>query len=220
MSCLRLLSFSLALLLVLVSNAAAAPHEGYYVGAYFGMTSLNSVEAEDNLGLFILDSDPGQTFALTLGYDLPIEGSLGNGRLELEYNQSNNDLTQATFSDSSVSADGSLSIQSLMFTSFATFEKIFGMNPYAGLGLGAAQVKMDKLTATGQPLIDDKDMVFAGQAGGGVTIEMTPSLRLDIGYRFFLSAKPEFLEADGRNVSVDISGHRAMLGLVWLFDKK
>jgi opacity protein-like surface antigen len=219
MNSLRQLILVPALVMLMLGSAAAQRHEGYYLGAYFGLPLMDSVEAKDDLGRFNLNADTGQLYALTLGYDLPVEGLLGNGRIELEYNQRSHDISSADFRTGRVAATGSLQVQQLMLNSFAIFPEVgfFAMTPYVGVGIGAAQVKVDQLTVIGQPLLDDESLVFAAQAGCGLQKELTSRLRLDLGYRYAYITDPELTESDGRKVELSVGGHQGMLGLVLLF---
>jgi len=207
------------LLVLWAGSALADQHQGIYLGAYFGAPYLNTVEAQDNLGRFNLNADFGPMYALTLGYDLPVEGLLGNGRVELEYNQRSQDFTTADFSSSSVAASGSLQVQQLMLSSVATFPEIrlFALTPYVGLGVGAAQVKVDQLQVDGTAFLNDDSLVFAAQGSVGLQKNLTSWLRLDLGYRYTYIADPELTEVDGRKVKLAVSAHQGMLGLVFLF---
>ena len=217
---LRLLLLTPLLFCILLDSASAnSPigHSGYYLGVAGAVSVLGTAKAEDNLGSYNLKSDPGTLLSLQVGYDLPVGGLFGNGRVELEYNQWNNDFTKVEFRDGTFDTRGSLKGRSLMLNSFATFPNGTRLTPYAGVGLGVAQLKIDQLTIDPKPLINDKDMIFAGQGGCGIGVEINSHLRLDLGYRYFASVRPELKDADGRKVKLNLNAHRLMLGLVLLF---
>lgn len=217
MDSLRQLILIPALLILLLGTAFAEQHEGYYAGAAYGVAYTDAVAAKDDLGRFYLNGDLGGAYVLSLGYDLPAGGRFGNGRVELAYSQSTHDFTTAEFSSGEVAASGSLLVQRLMLNSFATFREDHALTPYLGVGLGAAQVRLDKLKIIGSPLIDDEDLVFAAQFGCGITTDLTSWLRLDLGYRYSYIQAPELAETDGRKVKLDVNSHLGLLGLVYLF---
>lgn len=217
MNNLRHLTRSLFLILLFTGAAWALPHQGFYAGGYFGVPVVEGITAKDDLGSFNLETDPGRFFAGTLGYDLPVGSALGDGRLEIEYARRSNGFSEAEFSDGLVPADGDLVVESLMLNSFAVFRTDTRLQPYVGLGLGAARVSVDTLTVTGAPLIDDEELVFAWQGGCGIAVEITSFLRLDLGYRYFATLRSDLTEADGRPVTLEYAAHTGMLGLVVKF---
>jgi opacity protein-like surface antigen len=218
----RLCLVVVTLLLVcvpLVSSPAAAQerHAGLYVGLNSGLSLVGTSEANDDLGRYNLKSEAGALYGLVLGYDLPPGGPLGDGRVELAYQSWSNDVTEAEFTDGSFSAAGSLSGSSLLLNSFATFPSATRWTPYVGLGLGVANIRLDQLVVDASPWLDDENLVLAGQAGCGLELRLRQDLRLDLGYRYFLSATAEFEDAAGRRVQLRLSSQRLLLGLAYLF---
>lgn len=217
MKFLRQFLLLLSLLFVACGVALAEPHDGFYLGASVATPVLNTMTAEDDLGTFTLDTDPGSRFALTLGYDLSDMDWGSGGRIELEYAESSNTFTKATFSDAVVAAKGEVTVRSLLLNSFAVYHNGTPVVPYLGLGLGGAQIKIAGLTVGAQALIDDEVLVFACQGGAGIDIDVTSWLRLDIGYRFLYLQQPEFTESDGRLVTLDYGAHSVIAGAVIKF---
>lgn len=199
-------------------NAAAQDrHLGYYASLALGVPAPGTVEADDNLGRFNLDIDPGYAVAASVGVDLAANKTRGRGRVEVEYCYRSNGLNEVEFSDRSLSGNGDLVVQSLMLNSFAVVPTGRKLQPYFGLGVGAAQLKADGLTVGGRPLLDDDDLSFAWQLGAGFEMSLSQTLRLDLGYRYFSIFQPELKEADGRAVDIDYAAHTGMVGLVYLF---
>lgn len=201
------------LLLLALCGPAWSAHQGVYLGASYGMTLLSEAEAKDALGTFNLDFEPGQVAALALGYDLDPQGLLGDGRLELEYARRSNALEEVDFLEGKVDGDGDLRAESLLLNTWGVYRGFRGWVPYLGAGIGAARLTADDLKVFGQPLADDDKVVFAYQLGIGVDFPLTQSLSLDLGYRFFGTARPEFTAADGSKFKTRYLSHSALLGL-------
>ena len=197
--------------------AGAEVHDGLYAGLYAGMPILEDATAEDALGSYNLETDPGSLYAFTLGYDLPSGSPVGDGRIELEYAWRSNDYSEATISDTAVDADGSVEASSLLINSFAAFRNRTPVTPYLGVGIGAAQVTIDKLVVDGVPVMEDDDLVFAWQAGVGLDIDLTRWLRLDVGYRYFATGNSKFNDIDGNEVKLEYTAHTALVGVVVKF---
>ena len=214
---LRRLLMVLFLVCLLCTTAGAEVHDGLYTGLYAGMPVLEDATAQDALGSYNLETDPGSLLAITFGYELPPGSPVGDGRIELEYAWRSNDYSQATFSDTAVSADGSVTASSLMLNSFAAFRNRTPVTPYLGVGVGAAQLTIDKLVVDGVPLIDDDTMVFAWQAGAGFDFDITRRLRLDAGYRYFATRNSKFNDTSGNKVKLEYTAHTALVGVVVKF---
>jgi opacity protein-like surface antigen len=69
------------------------------------------------------------------------------------------------------------------------------------------------LTVTGAALAKGSDSVPAYQLGGGIDFVLTEHLNLDLGYRFFGTARPKFIESNGQSVKTDYFNHSALIGL-------
>jgi opacity protein-like surface antigen len=200
-------------MLLALCGPAWSAHQGVYLGAFYGVTLLHEAEARDALGTFNLDFEPGQVAALTLGYDLDPQGLLGDGRLELEYARRSNTLDQVDFLEGKVDGEGDLQAESLLLNTYGVYRGFRGWVPYFGAGIGAARITADDLRVFGQPLADDDKVVFAYQLGIGADIPLTPSLSLDLGYRFFGTARPEFTATDGSKFKTRYLSQSALLGL-------
>ncbi|AMV72481.1 outer membrane beta-barrel protein [Desulfuromonas carbonis] len=214
---LRQFLMALALVGLLCTTAAAEVHDGLYAGLYGGLPVLEDATAQDALGSYNLETDPGSLYALTLGYELPPGSPVGDGRLELDVARRSNDYSQATFSDTAVSAEGTVSADSLLLNSFAAFRNRSPVTPYLGVGAGVAQLTVDNLVVDGVPLIDDDTLVFAWQAGCGLDIDLTRWLRLDVGYRYFATQNTKFNNTSGNKVKLEYTAHTALVGVVVKF---
>lgn len=198
---------------LLLSAPALAQHSGPYVGAFLGGSALMNSKSSDNLGDSRLAYKPALMEGAMLGWDLEPGNALGEGRLELEYSHRSNALDKATFNTGSVPGGGKMTADSLLFNCIGVFRDDTIWSPYLGLGLGAAQLKADSLTVTGAPFSNDSAVVFAYQVLAGFDIALSKHFSLDLGYRYFSTARPTFTEADGRKLTMDYVNHSATLGL-------
>ncbi|HKI52377.1 MAG TPA: outer membrane beta-barrel protein [Geothermobacteraceae bacterium] len=204
-------------LLLLAGTAGAESHHGYYAGAWYGISAFETSTANDDLGSFNLEADQDSFWGISFGYDLPSQSTGANGRVEIEYGHRSNSFDNGQFNNGAFAASGDVQVESLLLNSFAVFPNQTRVSPYLGLGLGGAKLTIDNLQIDGQPFIDDECLVFAWQLGGGLEIELTRSLRVDLGYRYFSVYQPELNEVDGRKVKPDYTAHSGMLGVVWMF---
>jgi opacity protein-like surface antigen len=154
--------------------------------------------------------------AVTVGYDFPFGGIQGGGRVEIEFGHRGNKASEAKFSDGKFSAAGDFEVQSLLVNSFAVLGNDTLMTPYFGIGIGGARVKADDLVVASQLMIDEECLVFAYQGGGGIDLRITNSMRLDLGYRYFGTTRPEFREMDGRKVKLEYGAHTGIVGLIYM----
>jgi opacity protein-like surface antigen len=196
------------------SVSARAQHSGPYVGAFLGGSALMSGKSTDSQGDFRLSYKPALVEGGVAGWDLEPGNALGEGRLELEYSHRSNPLDKATFSTGNVPGGGKVTADSLLFNCIGVFRDDTIWSPYLGVGLGAARLKADNLTVTGQQLSNDSAVVFAYQVQTGLDIALSKNFSLDFGYRYFSTARPTFREATGgRKFTLDYINHSAVFGL-------
>jgi opacity protein-like surface antigen len=201
-------------LALLTCSPALAAHNGPYIGGYGGMNIVPSTRSNDSSGSFNLSYKPAVQWGGMIGWDLGSGNMLGGeGRVEVEYSRHANKLDTAVFSTGKVSAGGTLNVDSLLLSSYYVYRTTSIFSPYLGVGLGAAQVRADKLEVTGQPLSDSTDTVFAYQGGVGVDMNVYKSVSLDLGYRFFGISRPHLSEPNGNRFTIDYYSHSALLGL-------
>lgn len=195
---------------------AFAAEDGFYLAGFFGATLVDEAENEDPLGTFHLDYDAGYGAGGILGYDLATAyPSLGVGRLELEVGFRRNGLRRADFLDGAVDAEGNITVLSFMANSFADYREALPWIPYVGVGFGYAVVALNDAKVSGVELADDEDGVFAYQLGAGVALAFQEHLTLDLGYRFFATADPDFDFADKSQGSFESEyhSHNLFLGI-------
>jgi len=118
---------------------------------------------------------------------------------------------------------GDISVLTFMGNVSYDFDLGLGWKPYVGGGLGVASISLEsKSTASGTTLADDKDTVFAYQAGGGVGYEFATSadhaITVSLDWRYFRTADPTFKGAvTGAEFDAEIGGHEISLGLRYGF---
>ena len=121
------------------------------------------------------------------------------------------------------SLSGDISVLTFMGNVYYDFDLGSGWTPYVGGGLGVASISLaSKSAASGRTLADDKDTVFAYQAGGGVGYEFATSedhaITVSLDWRYFRTADPTFKgSVTGAAFDTEIGGHEISLGLRYGF---
>lgn len=197
----------------LISTSALAAHTGPYIGGFIGGNALMDAESSDALGSFELTFKPALQGSAVAGWDVAPGNSLGEGRIELEYTRRRNPLDRVRFAEGSFDGGGDVTADSLLLNFFGVLHGDSRWSPYAGVGIGAARIEASGLTVTVGPLGSGSATVFAYQLGAGIDVALTEYLNLDLGYRFFSSARPKFTEANGQTFTMDYASHNAVLGL-------
>ena len=209
-TCRILLALCLPLLLC---GQVQAQHSGPYVGAFLGGNALTNAKGSDDLGDFGLTFTPALQGSAVLGWDFEPGNPVGEGRVELEYTRRSNPLDKVKFVEGSFKGGGKVTADSLLLNFFGVLYDKSSCSPYAGVGIGAARIEASELKVTGQPLSSGSAVVFAYQLGAGVDFALTDYLNLDLGYRFFGSARPKFTEVNGHKFEMNYVSHSAVLGL-------
>ena len=203
-----------AALVALSGASGASAAEGWYVrGAVgWGVGGNADISADGPLGG---DTDLGEstTGAIAVGRTVG-----DHWRFEAELSRRDGELEAAPMLD----PGGEVAATALMLNVFHDFGA-GQVRPYAGIGLGAANVELE---ATFTPplqtvAVADDEMAFAYQLTIGAAIEMSPNLMLDFGYQYFSTpgVETEGVQAPALvlPVDVDYSQHSLMAGLRWSF---
>lgn len=209
-SCQTIIAFCLSFLFC---GQALAQHSGPYIGTFVGGNALMNAKASDNLGDFVLTFEKALQWSAVLGWDFEPGNPVGEGRIELEYARRSNPLDQVKLVDGDFIGGGNVTSDSLLLNFFGIYHDNSSYAPYAGGGIGATRIEMSDLQVAGYPMGSGSAVVFAYQVGAGVDIALTDHLNLDLGYRFFSSTRPTFIEISGRKFDMDYSCHSAVLGL-------
>jgi outer membrane protein OmpA-like peptidoglycan-associated protein/outer membrane protein W len=172
-------TLALAALMAATAGVAHAT-EGWYGRADLGW----SIDAELDVDGGSFDFDHDLSEHLGLGY------AFSNGlRLEGEVAHRFNDFQDL---------DGHARAWSAMVNLYYDFNRGGRVEPYIGVGVGAARVEAKG--AVGPISFDDEDTVFAYQGAVGFAVALTEQLDLDIGYRYFEAPDAGF------NGAVDFEG--------------
>jgi len=190
---------------------AAGPYIGGEAGAVFLSTAkFTSDNTADNSEV---KSKTGFGLGLLGGFDF------GTYRLEGEFAYRKNNLKEITFVGSSTEpVSGDVSSMALLVNGYYDFRMVSPtFVPYLGLGLGGARVKAKVIHQDGSTIADDSDTVFAYQLAAGVGYAVSKEVTLDLGYKYFATAKPEIRDANGVKGKGEYQTHNIFLGARYSF---
>jgi opacity protein-like surface antigen len=172
---------TVALAALMASTAGAAyATEGWYGRADVGYT----VDGEIEFGGAAYDFEDDWTQHLGLGYAFQ-NGFRFEGELAHRYND---------FGENEGLTDGNVHAWSGMLNGYYDFNRGGSVQPYIGLGVGAARLNVS--AAGGFGSFQGQDTVLAYQGMVGVAFDLTEQLALDVGYRYFVADDADF---DGVN---------------------
>ena len=214
---------------IAVSAPQARAAEGdWYASLYGGSTFL---ENANNLG----NSNPldfhsaakmGYNARVAVGvYRAPqvrVEGEIGYRRARLDRLSVNNDAGLGAAAGmaplaGSQSASGHTTAISAMLNAYYDYDTGSAWRPYIDAGIGAARLAMHNVAASGVPVVDDFDTVFAYQLGLGLGYDLTKSLTLAVVYRYFTTLDPTFKTATGSSFDSEFTSHNLSLGVRYRF---
>ncbi len=200
---------------VLLLSSTVFAAKGLYISGNIGASIPNDSEIEGSEAGVTLQSDlefdTGFTGGIATGNDL------GKVRLEVAVGYSSNELEEwkdititglGNLGDASGSGD--ITALSVLVNGYYDMEIDLPFTPYIGGGIGFAKIEIDDITIAGVTIMDEAedDTVFAYQLGLGIGIDVSEKVTLDLGYRFFATADPEF---DG--VEVEVETHNFIGGV-------
>lgn len=194
---------------VLGFAATGAYAQSPYLSVNVGGTWLDDADNVSKLDGEKVKSehDTGFNVGAAAGYDF------GMGRAELEIAYRQNDMDKFTLEGISVNAGGDVSALSFMANGYFDIHNQSPVTPYIGAGIGLARVSVNDVTVLGEKIADDSDTVFAYQLAAGVGWEFMPNLTLDLGYRYFATADPEFNDVEGDKFESEYKSHNLSVGL-------
>ena len=209
--------------------AAIPARPGPYVSGFLGVslprdTDVTSSDlSNNNLPNNVpfndrVEFDPGLSIGGTGGYDfgfLRLEGELSYKYAEIA---AITDDTGYRFRN----VNGNLGALAMMFNAFFDLHNDSPVTPYCGGGIGFATLYLSNTFGidtrdgvTNRVLLYPRDdtTVFAYQAGAGLEIAIHRKLSMDLGYRYFGTAKGTFDKDTTRNVDLKFESHNATLGV-------
>ena len=213
----------LAVLIIPATGAAAPPRPGPYVAGFLGVTLPVDADATSTqYGPGIKNYNDRVEYDASLniggsgGYDfgfLRIEGELSYKNGEMS------SITEKTSNTKYANVDGRVGIYSLLFNVFLDLRNPSPFTHYIGGGIGFATLYLDDTfgtnTSTGfrnTIYESDEDTVFAYQVGAGLEIALTQNFSLDLGYRYFGTAKADFNRNTSLATELKFESHNASIG--------
>ncbi|MHB8908631.1 MAG: outer membrane protein [Syntrophales bacterium] len=218
---------ALAILAIPAIGSALPPRPGPYVAGFLGATfpvdmDVNSTQFGPGAQTFNdrVEFDTGINIGGAAGFDfgyLRVEGELSYKGADMSSIVEKN--TQTRFAN----VDGRVGVLAMMGNAFLDLRNPSPVTPYIGGGVGFANVRLtntdgtDTRTGSRTRLYDsDDDTVFAYQAGAGLEIAFTQRLSLDVGYRYFGTAKAKF-NRHSTEADLKFESHNASVGLRFKF---
>ncbi|UPT61534.1 MAG: OmpA family protein [Hyphomonadaceae bacterium JAD_PAG50586_4] len=185
------------------ASGAAQATEGWYGRADVGYSLESTVDGNVDGENFSGDLENDWMGALGLGYAFA-NGFRTEGELAYRYNDWEGEID-------TVPAAGYARSWSAMANLFYDFNRGSSVEPYLGVGVGAARVG-----AGIDGIGSDEDTVLAYQAMAGIAFGISEQLDLDIGYRYFMAPEVEY-EASGLPIDVDYEHQAVTVGLRYQF---
>lgn len=197
---------SCAMLLSISSIAYSAA--GPYVSGNLGVSIPNDSEVTDSMlpGItFDIESDSGLALGAAAGY-----GFANNARIEGEIAYQKNDFDKASLFGFDLDLNGDSSSLAFLLNGYYDFANTSQFTPFVSAGVGLAKVEINDLNFPGSGLPDasDDDTVFAYQVGVGVGYAVNENVSIDVKYRYFGTADPEFDTSE-----VEYSSHNIYAGV-------
>ncbi|MFZ0257798.1 MAG: outer membrane beta-barrel protein [Gammaproteobacteria bacterium] len=197
---------------VTFAAVAEAQADGWYVFAGVGPSYTEDVSGS-------VGSVP-----LREGYGTGFMGHGGTGyqvgpyRLEGEIAYAQLPVDQVTLGGIQGASGGDRSTLAGLANFYVDFDTTTRWVPYAGAGIGAANIGLNNISASPTVVLDDSNTVFVFQLKGGVAYTVSPSTQVSVGYRFFSADDPELKDINGLEVSSEGSQlHTLEAGLRYRF---
>jgi outer membrane protein OmpA-like peptidoglycan-associated protein/outer membrane protein W len=163
-------------------STKAEATEGWYGRADVGYSVGGELDVDEGIDAFDLEED----WMASVGFGYAMHNS--GWRFEGELSYRDNELE----SNPPTVTSGEVTAWAAMFNAYYDFNKGGRIEPYVGIGIGAAQLDAQAVFNGTNDVLDDQDTVAAAQAMVGVAIGLGDRLDLDIGYRYFYAPDAEF----------------------------
>lgn len=212
-----------AFLAIPAIGSATPPRPGPYVSGFLGMAMPVDTDATSTQFTPVARTF-NDRIAFDNGVNLGGSGGFDFGffRMEGEISYKNGEMSSITEQIDQIrfaNVDGRVGAYALMFNAFVDLRNPSPVTPYFGGGVGFATLHLsdtfgtDTRTGTRLRLYEsDNDSVFAYQVGGGVEIALTTMFSLDIGYRYFNTAKARFNRNGIIPTELKFESHNASVG--------
>lgn len=198
---------------------------GPYVAAYLNVSIPDKADAKQQSSAgsavtsdrMTLDASGGSS--LVGGYDfgcLRLEGELGFKRFK---------VSSVSRSDgSNFDTDGNVNIFSTMVNGYLDYRNSTRLTPYIGGGIGFAALSIENTYGTNTQsgavsklYHSNDDIVFAYQAGAGLDIAINRHFSVDVGYRYFGTARTDFDKDYPKATGIKLNSHDVVAGLRYRF---
>lgn len=214
-----------AVIAVAAPQAQAAQGDWYaslYGGAMFLENASNVSHAVDFHSVAKTGYDARVAVGVYRAPQVRVEGEIGYRRAGLDKLSFNNDAGLGAAAGmaplaGSTSASGHVSAISAMLNAYYDYDTGSAWRPYIDAGIGAARLSMHNVAASGVPVVDNFDTVFAYQFGLGLGYDVTKSLTLAVEYRYFTTLDPTFRDAAGQSFNSEFTSHNLSLGVRYRF---
>lgn len=148
-----------------------------------------------------LEFDPGFAVGGAIGARI---ADISRAELRLSYRRADTDEIGP------VSVSGDVGILSAMANGYVDLPVNLPVQPYVGIGIGVGVLFAD--FRANSVNVDDEDAEFAYNVMAGVAYELTESVVLDAGYRYFATT-----DADIQGVDAEIDIHELLFGVRYEF---
>lgn len=195
-------------MLLMLPGISVSADPGPYVRAQGGIVSLMDSDLTDGANTLTMESKTGWGLGLAGGYNF------GMFRVEGEVGYQKNGIQKIRGGGTKVDASGDVDCISFLGNTYLAFVNRTPFTPYISGGLGVArlEVKDFGVPVGGFSGFNGDSTVFAYQAGLGVGYAINKNFSIDLKYRYFGTADPEF-----DNVKAKINNHNAYLGFQYNF---
>jgi opacity protein-like surface antigen len=193
----------------------------WYVTVFGGLSLGESAEFEASTGATTIaaeiDIDEGLVAGLAAGLRIN-DWIRAEGEVSGHWHDGGGDATTATtaIGYTSLPLDGEVHALFVLGNLWIDLPLGGELQPYLGGGAGFARLEADLGTTAGTAGVEGSDWAFAYQFGGGVSYALSPSMAVDLGYRYrrINDAKLE-AEAAGTplDTEIDYRSHSLLLGL-------
>jgi len=195
--------FLCVLFVLMCSSAFAAGN--FYVTPQVGVTFLNDADVSTSGVTYgTVGFDAGYGVGIAGGYDF------GVVRLEGEAGYRKNDVDTFSEAGHEYPASGDVTAMSLLLNCLVDFETGTNFTPYAGAGIGMAQVEINEGADS------EDDTVFAYQLVAGIGYTIVENVALDVSYRYFATANPAYGEGGGET-EIEYGSHNFYMGIRFSF---
>lgn len=180
-------------------SAQAAP----YISGNVGIASVNDSNIKGGSDSGEMSFDNGFATTGAIGQTI---GSAARVEIELGY-RANNINKVSLDGPGTATVKGDISTYSLLGNAFYDFATGSRFTPFIGAGIGLANIEAD-IDLAGR----EDDNVFAYQLAAGGSMAVGENLNIDLQYRYFGTADPNF-----NGLDAEYDSHNLMFGLRLFF---